>query len=57
VRQKSNLTIANPDINSGVALDAAGDWTFDFEITTANSVSTNQATTVNIIVSTENTSA
>jgi Flp pilus assembly protein TadG len=52
------LTIANPDTNSGVALDAAGAWTFDFEITTtANSVSSNQATTVNIVVSAESTSA
>lgn len=50
------LDIANPDTTSGVALDAAGDWTFDFEVTTtANSVSSNQTTTVNITVSAEST--
>ncbi len=53
----ATLTIANPDTTSGVVLDAAGAWTFDFEITTtANSVTTDQATTVNIIVSAEKTS-
>jgi hypothetical protein len=53
----TTLTIANPDTTSGVALDAAGAWTFDFEITTtANQVSNNQTTTVNIVVSAESTS-
>ena len=53
----ATLTIASPDTTSGVALDAAGDWTFDFEITTtANSVSSDQVTTVNITVSAESTS-
>ncbi len=53
----ATLTIASPDTASGVVLDAAGSWTFDFEITTtANSVSTDQATTVNITVSAESTS-
>ena len=52
----ATLTVASPDTTSGVALDAAGDWTFDFEITTtANSVSSDQATTVNITVSAEST--
>lgn len=53
----ATLTIANPDTTSGVVLDAAGAWTFDFEITTtANSITTDQATTVNITVSAESTS-
>ena len=52
----ATLTIATPDTASGVDLDAAGSWTFDFEITTtANSVSSDQATTVNIVVSAEST--
>lgn len=53
----ATLTIASPDTASGVVLDAAGGWTFDFEITTtANSITTDQATSVNITVSTESTS-
>ncbi len=53
----TTLTIGNPDSTSGIVLDVAGDWTFDFEITTtANSVSSDQATTVNITVSAESTS-
>ena len=53
----ATLTIGNPDTSSGVALDTAGDWTFDFEITTtAKLVSGNQATTVNVTVSAESTS-
>ncbi len=52
----ATLTVASPDTTSGVALDAAGGWTFDFEITTtANSVSSDQPTTVNITVSAEST--
>ena len=52
----ATLTVASPDTTSGVALDAAGDWTFDFEITTtASSVSSDQPTTVNITVSAEST--
>ena len=48
------LTIASPDTTSGVALDAAGEWAFDFEITTtAKSVDSNQASTVNITISVE----
>ena len=53
----ATLTIGSPDTASGVALDSAGDWTFDFEVTTtANSVSTDQPTTVNITVLAESTS-
>ncbi|UCC57749.1 MAG: hypothetical protein JSW14_05065 [Candidatus Bathyarchaeum sp.] len=53
----ATLKIANPDTSSGVVLDAAGDWTFDFEITTtANQVTSDQATTVNITVLAESTS-
>ena len=53
----ATLTIADPDTSSGVALDKAGDWTFDFEITTtANSVNSDQATRVNITVSADNIS-
>ena len=51
----TTLTIASPDTASGVALDIAGSWTFDFELTTtANTVSSNQDTTVAIIVTAEN---
>ena len=53
----ATLTIANPDTTSGIVLDDAGVWTFDFEITTtANSISSDQSTTVNITVSAESTS-
>jgi hypothetical protein len=53
----ATLTIGQPDTASGVALDTAGNWTFDFEITTtAKLVNGNQATTVNITVSLESTS-
>ncbi|MEM2112239.1 MAG: hypothetical protein QXX08_10265 [Candidatus Bathyarchaeia archaeon] len=47
------MTLASPD-PSAVTLDKAGDWRFDFEITTtAKSVSADQATTVTIIVTAE----
>jgi hypothetical protein len=50
------LTLANPDTSSGIALDIAGSWTFDFEITTtANSVSSNQDTTVSVTVTAQST--
>ncbi len=53
----ATLNVGSPDTASGVALDSAGDWTFDFEITTtANSVSTDQPTTVSISVLAESTS-
>ena len=48
----ATLTLENPDATSKVALDAAGEWTFDFEITTtAKSVNSNQTTTVSITIS------
>ena len=50
-----NLSIGQPDTTSGVALDAAGDWTFDFQIlTTAKMVNSNQTTTVGVTVTAEN---
>lgn len=53
----ATLTMAAPDTLVGIDLDVLGDWALDFEITTtANSVSSNQATTVNITVSAESTS-
>ena len=53
----ATLTLASPDTATGVDLDTAGAWTFDFEITTtANSVSSDTPTTVNITVSAESTS-
>jgi hypothetical protein len=49
------MTIASPD-PAAVTLDVAGSWTFDFEITTtANQVSSNQATTATIDVTAEST--
>jgi len=49
------LSIGQPDTTAGVVLDAGGDWTFDFEIlTTANMVSSDQASTVGITVTAEN---
>ena len=51
----ASLTLTSPDTSSGVELATAGVWTFDFEITTtANSVSSDTPTTVNITVSAEN---
>ena len=50
------LTLASPDYSS-IDLDVAGDWTFDFEITTtAQSVDSDTPTTVTITVSAESTS-
>ena len=49
------LSLSSPDYNS-VVLDIAGTWKFDFEITTtANSVNSDTATAVTIIVSAEST--
>lgn len=49
----ATMTIATPD-PTAVTLDIAGSWTFDFEITTtAKSVSSNQATSVTIVVTAE----
>lgn len=49
------LTIASPD-PAAINLDAAGSWTFDFEVTTtADSVSADQPTTATIVVTAEST--
>jgi hypothetical protein len=49
------ITLASPD-PTALTLEIAGDWRFDFEITTtAKSVSADQATTVTIIVTAEST--
>lgn len=49
------MTLASPD-PAEVTLDKAGNWQFDFEITTtAKSVSSDQATTVTIVVTAEST--
>jgi len=49
----ATMTIASPD-PTAVTLDAAGSWTFDFEITTTTeSVSSNQPTTATIVVTAE----
>jgi hypothetical protein len=53
----ATLTIANPDTTTGIDLDTAGTYIFDFRVTTAAQlVSSNTPTTVNITVSAENTS-
>ncbi len=53
----ATLTIGSPDTASGIDLDIAGDYVFDFQVTTtAKGVSANQATTVNITVTAENAS-
>ena len=52
----ATLTIVNPDTTSGITLDVAGTYVFDFQVTTnAKSVSGNQDTTVNITVTVEST--
>jgi len=52
----ATLTIGSPDTASGITLDAAGAYVFDFEITTtANQVSSDQGGTVNITVTAEST--
>lgn len=53
----ATLTIASPDTSPGVTLDAAGDWVFDFQVTTtAGNVSSTTPTTVTIYVSAQSTS-
>jgi len=48
------MTLVSPD-PTAVTLDKAGTWRFDFEITTtAKSVSSDQPTTVTIVVTAEN---
>jgi len=47
----ATLTLDSPDATSKLALDVAGYWTFDYEITTtAKSVNSNQTTNVSITV-------
>lgn len=49
------MTLASPD-PAAVTLDKAGTWRFDFEIaTTAKQVSSDQATTVTVVVTAEST--
>jgi GTPase involved in cell partitioning and DNA repair len=49
----ATISIASPD-PTAINLDAAGTWTFDFEISaTAKSVSSDQATTATIVVTAE----
>jgi hypothetical protein len=49
------ITLASPD-PTALTLEVAGAWSFDFEITTtAKSVSSDQATTVTIVVTAEST--
>ena len=51
----TTLTLASPD-SGAITLDEAGDWTFDFEVTTtANGVSSDTPTTVTITVTVEDT--
>lgn len=51
----ATITIASPD-PAAIDLDAAGSWTFDFEVTTtAKSVSADQPTTATIVVTAEST--
>ena len=53
----ATLTVGSPDTASGITLDVAGAYVFDFEITTtANQVSSDQGGTVNITVTAESTS-
>ena len=51
----ATISIASPD-PAAINLDAAGSWTFDFDIAaTAKSVSSDQATTATIVVTAEST--
>ena len=53
----ATLTIASPDTSSGIDLDTAGDYIFDFQITTtAQQVSGNSTASVSITVTAESTS-
>ena len=52
----ATITLASPDTLTAIDLDAAGSWTFDFEVTTtADSVSADQPTTATIVVTAEST--
>jgi hypothetical protein len=54
----ATLSIGSPDTATGIDLDVAGDYVFDFQVTTnAKQVSGNQGSTVNITVYAESTSA
>ena len=53
----ATLSIGSPDTATGIDLDVAGNYVFDFQVTTsAKQVSGNQGSTVNITVSAESTS-
>lgn len=53
----ATLSIGSPDTATGIDLDVAGAYVFDFQVTTsAKQVSGNQGSTVNITVSAESTS-
>jgi len=53
----ATLSIGSPDTATGIDLDVAGTYVFDFQVTTsAKQVSGNQGSTVNITVSAESTS-
>ena len=53
----ATLTIASPDTSSGIDLAVAGTYIFDFQVeTTAQQVSADKPTTVNITVNAESTS-
>jgi len=52
----ATLTIASPDTTAGIDLVTAGTYIFDFQVTTtAQQVSSDRPTTVNITVSAEST--
>lgn len=51
----ATLTMAAPDTATGITLDVIGNYVLDFQVTTtAQAVSSNQDTTVNITVTIEN---
>lgn len=53
----ATLSISSPDTATGIDLDVAGDYVFDFQVeTSAKQVSGNQGSTVNITVSAGSTS-
>ena len=53
----ATLSVGSPDTSTGINLDTAGAWAFDFQITTtAGNVDSDTPTTVNITVSAESTS-
>jgi len=53
----ATLSMGSPDTATGIDLDVAGNYVFDFQVTTnAKQVSADQGSTVNITVSAESTS-